>query len=99
MKEHLHQLRLALELLQLNSQHAKESRYKFAKDELVCIGNTISKDGVKADPTKIRIILDWPTLKNTTQLRVFHGLFSFYRKFVQILVTSWLIDLTKDQLK
>jgi hypothetical protein len=55
----------------------------FLKYELVYLGFVISKDGLKMDPEKVRAIQEWPSPKNIFEVKKFHGLSSFYRKFIR----------------
>ena len=55
----------------------------FAKRELVYLGFVISPEGLKMDLEKVKAILEWPTPRSTTKVRSFHGLVSFYRKFIK----------------
>ena len=47
------------------------------------LGFVISRDGLKMDPKKVQEIIDWPSPRNIFEVRRFHGLASFYRKFTK----------------
>ena len=47
------------------------------------LGYIVTKGGIQIDLAKVEAITNWEILKNIHEVRSFHGLASFYRRFVQ----------------
>ena len=65
------------------------------------MGHTICKEGIKVDPKKVEVVVQWPRLTNVTEIRSFLGLVGYYRKFIKDFskIATPLTRLTRKQEK
>jgi hypothetical protein len=80
---HIMHLRLVLEVLHSNQLYAKRSKCCFGMTEIEYLGHLISSNGVRADPSKLDSMINWPIPRNIKSLRGFLGLTCYYRKFIR----------------
>jgi hypothetical protein len=61
----------------------------------------ISSNELKMDPEKVRAIREWFSPKNIFEVRSFHGLESFYRKFIRNFsgISAQMMDTVKKRHK
>ena len=82
-EDHAEHLRIILQTLREKQLCAKFSKCEFWIDQVVFLGNVISKRGIEVDPKKIETILKWEVPTNVPKVRSFLGLAGYYRRFVE----------------
>ncbi|POM81916.1 Retrovirus Polyprotein [Phytophthora palmivora] len=63
--------------------YVKLSKCVFCAEEFPCLGNLISRNGVRIDPDKVQTIRDWPVPRTQEQLHSFPGLTGYVQRFCE----------------
>lgn len=82
-KEHLSHLRQVLSLLLHEKLYVNLKKCSFVQSSIIFLGFVVFKDGVSANPEKVKAIREWPESSNIHEVRSFHGLATFYRRFIR----------------
>ena len=81
-REHLLTLEKVLSRLEQAGMRLKESKCRFMLPSVEYLGHHISADGIRPTEEKRRAIVNAPSPQDTTQLKSFLGLVTYYGKFL-----------------
>ena len=82
-QEHEQHLKIVLQTLREKKLYAKLSKCEFWLKEVSFLGHIVSAEGIKVDPTKIEVVVNWKPPRNVTEVRSFLGLAGYHRRFVR----------------
>ena len=76
-------LQVVLETLRKEQLYAKLSKCEFWLNEVSFLRHIVSKEGIRVDPKKIEVVVEWKPPRNVTEVRSLLGLAGYYRRFVK----------------
>ncbi|KAG6572742.1 Pol protein [Phytophthora cinnamomi] len=80
-ENHVEHLRAVLECMRTNKLYANSDKCIFGAEEIPFLGCFIGKQGLRADPVKVKAIVDWPVPMNQKDLRKWLGLTNYLHNY------------------
>ena len=82
-QKHEQHLKIVLQTLREKKLYAKLSKCDFWLKEVSFLGHIVSAEGIRVDPAKIEVVVNWKPPRSVTEVRSFLGLAGYYRRFVK----------------
>ena len=83
LEEHVQHVRLVLERLLRNRLFVKAEKCLFHSESVDYLGFIVERGKTRADPRKIKAVVEWPDPKSHKELQSFLGFANFYRRFMR----------------
>ncbi|KAG3049984.1 hypothetical protein PC122_g23379 [Phytophthora cactorum] len=81
LENHVEHLRAVLECMRTNKLYGNLDKCVFGAEEIPFRGCFIGKQGLRADPAKVKTIVEWQVPKNRKDLRKWLGLANYLHKY------------------
>ena len=100
-EDHDTHLRVVLETMRKEQLYAKMSKCEFWLREVSFLGHIVSEKGIRVDPSKIEVILEWKPPRNVMEVRSFLDLAGYYRRFVKggLMITAPMMRLLQKNVR